>query len=224
MRTLLLFAVLSALSAAGAGPADAGTAAPAGFAVPALGPATNWVRLGRVSVDPVSKTVIATGFVNQVQGLIELLVCGPGGKRHESVFVMEAGATDLQSAMLLIGATNGPPMKEVGMGPPSGRPVDVLVQFGVAGTGAVHAAAVFAKHSKLGPLPPTTPWLFTGSVMEQGEFKASIEESFVVTYWDPWAIINLGLEIGASDEDLTVNPDGLPPLETPVTFLIRCRP
>ena len=51
---------------------------------------------------------------------------------------------------------------------------------------------------------PSTPWIFTGSVFEDGEFKALAEQSLVMTYWDPWGIINLPLPCGSNDEILVV--------------------
>lgn len=228
MKHLALIVGLQALSTAVAAPA---TTAPASDPVSAGSPAaaaaglsTSLVQVGRATVDPATRTVLVTGFVNQVEGIVELLACGTGGKRHESVFVLQAAAVDLQAALLLIGATNGPPMAELGKGPPVGSQLSVDVQLGTGGTGAVHAAAVYLRHTEKGPLPPDTPWVFTGSMEEQGEFKASIEESFVASYWDPWAIINIGSAMGAEDDFLAVNRDAVPPLETPVTFLIRCRP
>lgn len=218
MNQLVLLMLLSTVAAS--------AAVPTATNVPpsAAAPSTNLVQIGRVCVDPVSRTVLVTGFVNQVEGIVELLACGTGGKRHESVFVLQAAAVDLQAALLLIGATNGTPMAEMGKGPPSGQLLSVDVQLGTGGTGAVQAAAVFLRHTERGPLPADTPWVFTGSMEEQGEFKASIEESFVASYWDPWAIINIGSAMGAEDDFLAVNRERVPPLETPVTFLIRCRP
>ncbi|MDY0145242.1 MAG: hypothetical protein RBS84_04530, partial [Kiritimatiellia bacterium] len=39
--------------------------------------------LGAVCVDSATKTVTATGWVNQTDGAIELFACGPKGKVHE---------------------------------------------------------------------------------------------------------------------------------------------
>ncbi|MFH0954275.1 MAG: hypothetical protein V1873_08095, partial [Verrucomicrobiota bacterium] len=66
-------------------------------------------RLGGVRIDPASRTVLATGWVNQVVGLIELLACGPGGKTHESVFVLDVNPLDLQAGLLLLGLRPGTP-------------------------------------------------------------------------------------------------------------------
>ena len=71
---------------------------------------------------------------------------------------------------------------------------------------------------------PETPWIFTGSIFLEGEFKASAEESLVVTYWDPWAIINIALSCGTNDEILIVNTNTVPPLKTPVSMRMKATP
>lgn len=182
------------------------------------------VAMGSVRVDPAAPAVIATGFVNMVEGAIELMVCGPGGKRHESVFVMEAQPTDLQAALLLAGAKAGPPMKDLGEGPPRGSLVDVWVAWrDEAGTTRIRPAEDFAWNWKKKRTARRTGWVFTGSMFVDGRFKALAEESLVASYWDPWAILNINDPVGADDEALSVNRDLVPPLHTPVTFYLEPR-
>jgi hypothetical protein len=65
---------------------------------------------------------------------------------------------------------------------------------------------------------PETPWTFTGSFVRDGQFKALVEESLVVTFWDPFAIIDLPLPCGADDEIIHVNSNAVPPVQTPITM------
>lgn len=186
--------------------------------------ATQLVALGSVRVDTAARTVIATGFVNMVEGPIELLVCGPGGKRHECVFVLEGDPVDLQAALLLVGAKAGPPMEELGIGPPRGSLTDVWVEW-VGADGSRHSepAERFAWWAPERRALPPCGWVFTGSLFVEGKFKALAEESLVATYWDPWSILNLNHPVGADDEVLLVNESLVPPVSTPVTFYIRPR-
>lgn len=178
-------------------------------------------QLGTVHVDAVARAVIATGFVNQAQGAIELLICGPGGKTHESVFVMQAHAFDLQTALLLLGLKPGPPQEELGQGPPRGPRVDIWVVWTTpSGETRAFPAEQFAYNIKTGRVLPYTGWAFTGSVIQDGQFKALAEESYAATFWDPWAILNILNEVGADDELLAVNRKLVPPLHTPVTFIL----
>lgn len=200
------------------GLAASGCAGPA--AAPALEPG-RLLRMGSVQVDPAVRCVVATGFVNLVEGPIELMVCGPGGKRHESVFVLNGSPTDLQAALLLVGAKAGPPMSELGIGPPRGSRVAVWVQWrDEAGHLHSHPAEEFAYEWEPARALRNTDWIFTGSMFVDGRFKALAEESMVATYWDPWSILNLNHPVGADDEALSVNRRLVPPLHTDVTFLM----
>ena len=175
-------------------------------------------HLGAVQVDSLAKTVTATGWVNQTEGPIEVLACGLKGKVHESVFVLALNPLDLQAALLLAGLKGGAPMAAIGEGPPSGAPVDILVEWQDGEETKSARAETFVWNAENNAVLPETPWTFTGSVVKDGQFKALAEESLVVTYWDPYAIVNLPLPCGSNDEILSVNSHAVPPYETPVTF------
>lgn len=174
--------------------------------------------LGAVQVDSATKAVVATGWVNQIEGPIEVLACGIKGKVHESVFVLALNPLDLQAALLLAGLKGGEPMAAIGEGPPTGAPVDVFVEWKAGDELKNARAETFVWNAAENTVLPETPWTFTGSVVKDGQFKALAEESLVVTYWDPYAIVNLPLPCGANDEILVVNTNTVPPYATPVTF------
>ncbi len=180
-------------------------------------------HLGGVWVDPESRTLTVSGWVNQVVGAIELLACGPGGKTHESVFVLNVNPLDLQAGLLLLGLKPGTPPTGLGQGQPTGTRVDLLVDWMDNGKRRTRRGEEFVYNIEVRKPLPKTPWVFTGSIIEDGEFKALAEESLVVTYWDPWAIINLPLLCGSNDEILVVNTNTVPPIKTPITFRIRPR-
>ena len=85
--------------------------------------------VGSVRVDPVSRSVIVSGWVNQVEGAIELLACGPGGKTHETLFVLDVKAIDLQTGLLLLGLKPGKPPTGLGTGKPEGPELDLWVDW-----------------------------------------------------------------------------------------------
>lgn len=179
--------------------------------------------LGAVQLDTATRTVSATGWVNQTEGPIEVLACGTKGKVHESVFVLALNPLDLQAAFLLAGLQGGEPAPALGEGPPRGAPVDIFVAWQDGGETRRARAETFVWDVANNAVLPETPWTFTGSVVKDGEFKALVEESLVVTYWDPYAIVNLPLPCGANDEILHVNTNTVPPYETPVTFFFTPR-
>ena len=174
--------------------------------------------LGSVKLDSATKTVSATGWVNQTSGPIEVLACGLAGKVHESVFVLPVNALDLQAALLLAGLKGGEPMAEIGQGPPNGAPVDVFVDWTSGDEAKSARAESFVWNLEDNAALPETPWTFTGSVVKDGQFKALAEESLVVTYWDPYAIVNIAQPCGSNDEILSVNTNTVPPFHTPITF------
>jgi len=175
-------------------------------------------RIGAVTVDSAAKTVTATGWVNQTEGPIEVLACGPKGKTHESVFVLTLNPLDLQAALLLAGLKGGEPMSGLGEGPPRGSPLDIFVEWQTDGEPRRERAETFIRQINEDAVLPESPWIFTGSQIKDGRFMAFAEESFVVSYWDPYAVINLGHPLGADDEALHANPLAVPPYGTPVTM------
>ena len=193
------------------------------WAVVAQGQETGTVAtLGSVQVDAQTKTMVVSGWVNQVSGAIELLACGPGGKTHESVFVLNCNPVDMQAGLLLLGLKPGTPSAGLGQGPPNGTALDIWVDWLEGSKPKSLRAENFVVNVEDNRRPlPETPWIFTGSVIEDGQFKALAEESLIVTYWDPWAIIDLPLPCGSNDEILSVNSNCVPALNTPVTFRFR---
>ncbi len=183
-------------------------------------------RLGSVRVDSATKTVTATGWVNQTEGVIEVLACGPKGKIHESVFVLSLNPIDLQAALLLVGLQGGEPMPALGVGPPQGTPLDIFVEWQADGEPRRERAEAFVWQIREDAVLPDGPWIFTGSAVKEGRFMGFSEESLVVTYWDPYAIVNLAHPAGADDELLHANPRMVPPYGTPVSlhFVPRAAP
>lgn len=180
-------------------------------------------HLGSVRVDPRTRTVLADGWVNQVSGPIELLACGKGGKTHESVFVLDVHPLDLQTGLLLLGLEPGTPPSGLGQPGAAGPVLDIHVDWELKGKRRSLPAERFILHVERQQPLKKIPWLFTGSTIEDGEFKALAEESLVATYWDPWAILNIGDPAGADDEILAVNKRLIPPLNTPITMRFRPR-
>lgn len=185
--------------------------------------ASRLVTVGTVQVDADEKSVLVTGHVNQVEGAIELFACGVRGKTHESVLVLDAYPVDLQAALILLGARHGKAAGGPGMGPPEGDVLDVFVEWNDRGRLVRRRAEAMIRNSRTNRALPKTSWVFTGSTFEDGKFKALVEESLIVSYWDPWAIINIGSDVGADDEILSVNTKAVPPLGTPVTVIIKRR-
>lgn len=179
--------------------------------------------VGSVLVDPSNRCVLAQGYVNQTNGLVELFACGPGGKTHESVLVLQASPLDLQVGLLLLGLKPDGHPQDVGVWPKPwrGPTLDLWVEWQQNGQAHRCRAEDMLWNTESKRSLPSTPWIFTGSVMEQGKFQALAEESQIATYWDPWALINLPLACGANDDILCANHRIVPPLGTPIRLRLQ---
>lgn len=176
--------------------------------------------LGSVKLDSATRTVTVTGWVNQASGIVELLACGPRGKVHESIFVLAVNPLDLQAALLLAGLRGGEVMPGLGLGPALGSPVDMWVEWTDPETAELRRsrAETFVRDIEADAPLPDGPWVFTGSVVYNGRFKALAEESLVATFWDPFAIVNNPYTNGGDDHACYVNTDLVPPEGTPITY------
>lgn len=180
-------------------------------------------RIGSVRIYPAEHALVVTGWVNQVSGPVELLACGPDGKTHESVFVLAANPLDLQTALLLLDLRPGTPPASLGKGTPQGPALDLWVHWSSGPSNMQARAESFLLNLRTREPLPETPWLFSGSAVDNGKFMALMEESLVATFWDPWAIVNLPLACGARDDLLVVNTNTVPPLQTPVRIRFEVR-
>ena len=172
-------------------------------------------RLRSVVWMPESRELVMTGWVNQVNGLVEFLACGPGGKTHESVLVLSANPVDVQAASLLLG------WKPTGSAwAPEGN-YEMWVEWTHKGRLHRERGEHLVYDLEEGGALPSLQWIFTGSTFKDGQYMALVHESLVAVYGDEWAVFNLVVPYSNNDERLVVNDDLLPPIGTPVSFIIR---
>lgn len=76
----------------------------------------HWKRLAKpggseVWLDTKQKSVILAGHICLTRGGLEMFVCTPNTKEHESVISAHANASEVHAALLAIGATPGKPVQ-----------------------------------------------------------------------------------------------------------------
>ena len=178
--------------------------------------------VGTVLVDPSNHCVIAQGYVNWTNGLVELFACGKEGKTHESVLVLKASPLDMNIGLLLLGLKAESRPTEVGVWPDRRGPqLDLWVEWEQNGKPQRCRAEEWVWNEKTERALPKTTWIYTGSVVEHGYFRALSEDSHIATYWDPWALVNLPLECGGDDHVLYTNEKVIPPTGTPVRLILQ---
>jgi hypothetical protein len=102
---------------------------------------------------------------------LELLACSPNSREHESIVTVEASATQIHAALLLLGLEPGSPMTherkgdEIVVTPPSGPAVEI---FFVVDDQLVPANE-WVVSQETGEVMQGNRWLFTGSRMVEYE-------------------------------------------------------
>lgn len=184
----------------------------------------NRYRVGKLTVDLVSKTAVCAGKINMQRSTVEYLAVAPGGKRHESVLLLQVRPLHLQVGLILLGLEPRGGLRYQGdTQVPKGSPLDLWVSWQRGGrTVKVAAGELVWDGAKRRPMG-RGDWVFSGSRVDADGFVADRDLSLIGTYRDPGAIINNALPEGADDTVYKVNERVCPPAGTPVTFTVTPR-
>lgn len=183
--------------------------------------------LGGIQIDKTARSITLPVKINMNKGLLEYLLVRDGGKTHESLFRTAVDPTQLQVAMLLLGAegTNQPLSQQGDPDVPKGEPVELTVNYFHDGKIVpVRPEGWVARKdgdtpSASGPLQ----WVFTGSTVYNGRFMAQASGSIIAIYHDPVALFDNASPGGESDRIWFVNEAAVPPVGTPLTLTIRIK-
>ena len=179
-------------------------------------------RIGSVVLDENENGVFLKGEVNMQRGVVEYFACTRMGKLHESVLVLDVKPYQLQVALLLLGLEPGGNLEYQGdLRTPRGDSLEVWVEWEVDGKVKRHRAEDLVYNILEKKPMRRTPWIFTGSKIENGTFMADFEGSIIATYHDPYAIIDHPLPTGSDDTLYRANENLLPPKGTSVTVLLK---
>ena len=198
-------------------------------------------EVGKVKIDKNTNTVTVPSKVNMADGLVEYLCVTPKGSTHESVLVSEAGPQNVHVAMLLLGAKGAAP-KEGKQTPGQidaaflatlpklvGDKVNLTVRWkdaaGKEQTAPAESWITLRKPQKNKPSVETPmetgPWLYNGSFLHEGRFVAESQGVFAAVNTFPSALINNPRPEANNDSVWFVNKAGVPPVGTPVDFMIK---
>lgn len=183
------------------------------------------IDLRGVKIWPQARKIEVKGVVNMNTGLVELLATTPGGKEHESVFLVNANPTLLQTALLIIGLT---PLrdKRVARKPEQGDKIIIEVRWKINDQKYSKRAENVIWNRKYNRPMGKNPWVFTGSRFGKNSyngrevFRANTSGSVIATYYDPDAIINNILPDCHDDTVYYANDKVLPPRGTLVTLVL----
>jgi len=179
-------------------------------------------RIGDVLIDKAQGCLYMPAKVNMTEGVVELLACGRLGKRHESVLVVDAKPLHVQLALLLLGLEPGGGLAYQGdPRTPQGDSVWIWAEWCVDNEWKlVRGEDLVLNYVNNKPMQPTH-WVFSGSEIVEGTFVASVEQSIVTTYHDPFTIIDNPLPTGADDTVYGANKSILPEIGHKIVLILK---
>lgn len=184
-------------------------------------------KLDDIQISKATRSVSLPAVVNMSKGLLEYLLVRTGGKTHESLFRTHIDPTHLQLAMLLVGGEGADRhlSRQGDAEAPGGNPVNITVSFLKSGRMVPLSPEVWIAKKKEDKLTDSGPlhWMFTGSMVNNGQFMAQVEGSIISIYRDPVALIDNASPGGESDRVWFVNESTVPPVGTPVTLTISIK-
>lgn len=196
-------------------------------------------EIGKIRLDQKLRTARFPGELNMKDGIIEYLLVTTEGNTHESLLVTEAQPNDLHFAMLLLGA------KGAGLDTPApdkAPPPQIDAKYlkdapKLRGdTIAITVNWKSGEAEKTGPVEDWIfntetkkpmargPWIYTGSMFNEGHFLAQIDGAFAALVTYPAALINNPRRGSDNDQIWTVNEKAVPPVKTPVEITIQLLP
>jgi len=179
-------------------------------------------EIGKVRLDKAARSVTFPAVVNMTEAIVEYLVVTRDGKVHESLLRTDAVPKDIHVAMLLLDAkgagTNRIPADP--LKPIPGDPVSIEVSWKEKGKTKRVAAEklIFNTDTKTNLSPG--PWIYNGSLIENGTFMADPEGSIISLITDPFALVNNSRPGRDNDDLCEVDSKAVPPLDTPVEVRI----
>ncbi len=162
------------------------------------------------------------------RGALELLVCSPGTREHESIFVSPAKPSAIYQAMGLIGLSPGHPVsydpKTQQLIPPSGERLRLSVRWLEGKNIKTVAVEQWLQLQDEKKSPATIDWMFTGSVRtSDGRFGADLEGTIISVVDFASALIGVGALHSDSNELLWLQAfeSRIPPAQTDCTMIIE---
>lgn len=196
-------------------------------------------QIGLLHLDQKAMTLTFPGAVNMNQGLLEYLIVTPLGSTHESLLVTDTPPTDIQFAMLLLGAKgSGINTLAADQAPPPqidakylktaprlvGDDVLIRVKWKAGSEEKVAPVEDWLINRQTKKTVNRGPWIYNGSMFSNGHFLAQTEGSVGGLVTNPAALINNPRKGNDDDQIWEVNEKAVPPVNAPVQIIIQLLP
>ncbi len=189
------------------------------------------LRVGKVFVDRLERTVEIPAQVNMVEGILEYFAVCTQGKLHEAVLELFAEPSHIHLGLVLVGLEPNVYDRSDPMKPPKivkqGGDLRTWVKFKDPKTGAEKKLAaaewLYNREKKKGP--PQQVWTFQGSSFWNGRYAADMDRSVSSLIPDETAVIGTKVDIGnpyrGDNLGFEVHKAVIPPKGTKVTYVLE---
>ena len=189
-------------------------------------------EIGQIHLDQKARTVTFPAVLNMNDGNLEYLLVTEQGNTHESLLVSDVSPSDLHFAMLLLGAKGSG--QHDGEMPPAqidskflksapkmkGDNVNITVRWKAGDTEKTMLAEDLITNTETKKPMERGPWVYNGSMFNDGHFLAQIEGAHVSLVTYPAALINNPRKGSDNDQIWIVNTKAIPAVKTPVDVII----
>ena len=177
-------------------------------------------KIGEVIMDARDRSIRIPAQINMTEGLLEVLLCTPRGKTHESLLATECSPTHLQVALITLGFS---PIQDSDSAETAMRPDGFLVfiEWTKDGQKISYRAEDLVFNDATKKTMQHTLWQFVGSPVDsEGQLTAELDQTLIATYSMP-TILENGLQTRFDDTLYYVNKKLVPPKGTEVTLIIK---
>lgn len=187
------------------------------------------IKLNKVIINKNSKSISIPAKINMSKGLIEVVLCKSEGKTHESLLVTSTDQIELQTALLLLGFNPlnevpgekqlvGNSNKEIINQPDS---LVIYIQWQDNNKTITDRIEKFIQNQFDNNQMKTCTWLFQGLLVNENGIVSGNDISMIVTYHDPYAILELNSINKFDDRIFYVNENFNLPVGTEVELIIQ---
>jgi hypothetical protein len=152
---------------------------PGASQVEKLGPTS--FRIGNVLIDTEKREVSVRGVSLEVTALEFIAVPKNGFKAYESALELDTNAINFNLGLILIGLDDSRTVRNPGIAPPKGDPVEIWVEWEDGGRPRKIRAEELIYNTETKETMSVGPWVYTGSAFDvaNNTFLADLEGSLI---------------------------------------------
>ncbi len=193
------------------------------------------LRIGKITLNKNTREISFQAGINMNEGIIEYVLVLTQGKVHEALFLTDISPTNLNIALKLLRYQESPELFEImdedfnftGKFPKvpeeqkKAARIAIEVTWKKEDTSHTVPLNELILHATTEKSMPPGPWLYTGSYLHEGRYKADIAGDIIAILTSQPAMINYLGKDRENDEVWLPHKKRLPEIESVVTITIK---